>query len=68
MTGKKNDSLPALSKAARAQLVEELAYHEQAAASLEMRAGMTDTYHHSRAAEIRAALAEVTEEEHGKLD
>lgn len=67
MTGKKSDSTPSLSRAERAQLVEELAYHEQAAASLESRAGMTDTYHHSRAAEIRAALV-VTEEEHGKLD
>lgn len=46
----------------------ELADHESSAQAIESRTGQRDTYHHTRAAEIRAALAEVTEDEHGKLD
>lgn len=71
MTGKKSDSTPSLSKAARAKLEEELAFHREAAASFERRAGQTDTYHHARAAEIEQELATagaVGEETDGKLD
>lgn len=70
MTGKKNDSTTPLSKAARERLQAELAYHREAAASLEARAGQTGTYHHQRAAEIEAELAAAgTEvEDDGKLD
>lgn len=75
MTGKRNDSTTQpssppkpLTKAQGAALMAELADHESSAQAIESRTGQTDTYHHTRAAEIRAALAEVTEDEHGKLD
>lgn len=76
MTGKRNDisTLPSeaeqppapLSKAARERLAAELAHHEASAAAIESRTGQRDTYHHTRAAELRAALNE--ENDNGKLD
>ena len=67
MTGKKSDLSPSPSEAVLA----ELAYHDEAAARLEA-AGNVDTYHHRRAAEIRAALGMATqtieENDNGKLD
>ena len=67
MTGKKSGLSPSLSSDDRAVLEAELAYHEEAAARLGAQ-GNTDTWHHERAAAIRAALnlSEVTED--GKLD
>lgn len=63
MTGKKKDSLTAET---RANLETELAYHEDAARHLEAR-GNVDTYHHQRAAAIRALL-DMEVENDGKLD
>lgn len=73
MTGKKSDftTLPSeaeqpaapLSKAARAALAAELAYHDEAAAAIEGRTGQRDTYHHERGAVIRAQLNEVKDAE-----
>ena len=51
---------------ARANLETELAYHEDAARHLESR-GNVDTYHHQRAAAIRALL-DMEVENDGKLD
>lgn len=68
LTGKRNVTPTSLSKAERDALVAELAYHEESAAALE-RQGNTGTYHHERAAAIRAALNlsdEVNQD--GKLD
>lgn len=63
MTGKKKDSLTAET---RANLETELAYHEDAARHLEARGNM-DTYHHQRAAAIRALL-NMEKEDDGELD
>lgn len=63
MTGKKKDSLTAET---RANLETELAYHEDAARHLEARGNM-DTYHHQRAAAIRALLDKEIDND-GKLD
>ena len=68
MTGKKSDSSTPLSKAQYAALAAELDWHEQAAMSIESRTGQTDTYHHKRAAQLRAALNQVDEVKDGKLD
>lgn len=51
---------------ARANLETELAYHEDAARHLEAR-GNVDTYHHQRAAAIRALL-NMEKEDDGELD
>ena len=71
MTGKRNDSTAAQSKelsaAERARLESELAYHADAAASIQRQSGQKDTYHHQRAAELRAAL-DTPEVDNGKLD
>lgn len=79
MTGKRSDSTPRpndaagprqpLTKVERARLEAELAYHDESAAALE-RNGNTKTYHHERAAAIRAALAdaELSEVNDGELD
>lgn len=66
MTGKKNDSSPPLSRSDREKLTAELAYHTEAAARLET-AGNFDTYHHTRADELRAIL-NISEDDDGKLD
>lgn len=66
LTGKKNDLSTALSKSEREQLAVELAYHEESAARLESTGNM-DTYHHQRAAELRAIL-NISEDDDGKLD
>lgn len=73
MTGKRNDSTAApnetaqpLTKAQRVALAAELTYHDESAAALE-RNGNKDTYHHSRAAEIRAQL-EQSEVKDAQLD
>lgn len=50
----------------RANLETELAYHEDAARHLEARGNM-DTYHHQRAAAIRALLDKEIDND-GKLD
>lgn len=63
MTGKKSDSSTVPNRAA---LEAELAWHEEAAARLEMQ-GNTDTYHHQRAAQLRAEL-NMVEDKNGKLD
>jgi len=63
LTGKKKDSLTAET---RANLETELAYHEDAARHLEARGNM-DTYHHQRAAAIRALLDKEIDND-GKLD
>lgn len=55
-----------LTKTQRAALTAELAYHEESATAIESRNGQRDTYHHTRAAEIRAALNQ--ENTDGKLD
>jgi len=47
-------------------LTAELAYHTEAAARLET-AGNFDTYHHTRADELRAIL-NISEDDDGKLD
>lgn len=62
MTGKKNDS----STPNRAALEAELAFHEEAAARLEL-LGNLDTYHHRRAAQLRVEL-NIVEDKNGKLD
>lgn len=63
MTGKKSDSSTAPNRAA---LEAELAYHEDAARSLEKQ-GNLDTYHHQRAAQLRVEL-NIAEDKNGKLD
>ena len=65
MTGKKKDS-STMTAEARANLETELAYHEDAARHLETRGNM-DTYHHQRAAAIRALL-NMEKEDDGELD
>ncbi len=72
MTGKKSDSSPSPSNAPDAAqikvLIAELAWHEEAAASIESRTGQTDTYHHETAARIRAELPKTDEVKDDKLD
>lgn len=66
MTGKKSVSSLTLNKEAVAYLTAELAFHEEAAERLEQQ-GNTNTYHHQRAAQIRAEL-KIEEVDNGKLD
>ena len=66
MTGKKSDSSP-LPSSRVAELAAELAWHEEAAERLEQQ-GNEDTYHHQRAAQIRAELKSVEVRKDGKLD
>lgn len=56
-----------LTKQQRAALAAELAHHEESAAAIESRTGQRDTYHHARAAELRAVLNQ-GESDNGKLD
>lgn len=65
LTGKKKDS-STMTAEIRADLETELAWHEDAARNLEMR-GNLDTYHHQRAAAIRALLDKEIEND-AKLD
>ena len=63
MTGKKNDSSTPPNRAA---LEAELAFHDEAAARLEL-LGNLDTYHHQRAAQLRVEL-NIVEDKNDKLD
>lgn len=65
LTGKKKDS-STMTAEIRADLETELAWHEDAARNLETRGNM-DTYHHQRAAAIRALL-NMEKEDDGELD